>query len=154
MPIPDFVLELRRHIGHAPLWLPGVTAVVLRGDEVLLVRRADNLAWTPVSGIVDPGEHPAAAAIREVKEEAGVSAVVRRLASVTVGEPVVHVNGDRAQYLDHAFRCDFVAGDPHPADDECVDAGWFQLDLLPPMAEHFLARIDAASSGEVAPRLS
>ena len=153
MPVPDFVLELRRHIGHAPLWLPAVTAVVLREKKVLLVRRADTLAWTPITGIVDPGEHPVVAAVREVLEETGVSAVVRRLASVTVGWPVVHVNGDRAQYLDHTFHCDYVSGDPYPADDESVEVAWFRLDRLPPMSEHLLERVEAASSDESAPRL-
>ena len=71
---PDFVLALREKIGHDPLWLTGVTAVVLRDRQVLLVRRSDNGEWTPVTGIVDPGEQPAAAAVREVLEEANVVA--------------------------------------------------------------------------------
>ncbi len=154
MSVPDFVLELRRHIGHASLWLPAVTAVVLHDGKLLLVRRADTLAWTPITGIVDPGEHPAAAAVREVLEETGVRAVVRRLASVSVGQPVVHVNGDRAQYLDHTFRCDYVAGAPCPADDESVDCRWFPLDRLPPVPAHFHGRIEAARSDEIAPRLA
>ena len=54
-PVPDFVLALRDKIGHDPLWLPCVTAVVRRADQVLLVRRADNGHWTPVTGIPDPG---------------------------------------------------------------------------------------------------
>ena len=66
MPTPDFVLDLRARIGHDLLWLSGVSAVVLRpapggGEEVLLVRRSDNGAWTPVTGIIDPGEEPATA---------------------------------------------------------------------------------------------
>lgn len=65
MPVPEFVLELRRHIGHALLWLPGVTGVVIRGEQVLLVKRADNGAWTAVTGIVDPGENPADCASRK-----------------------------------------------------------------------------------------
>ena len=28
MPIPDFVLALRSHVGHELLWMPGVSAVV------------------------------------------------------------------------------------------------------------------------------
>ena len=39
MPIPEFVLDLRAKIGHHLLWLPGVTAVIRRGDEILLVQR-------------------------------------------------------------------------------------------------------------------
>lgn len=145
MPVPDFVLRLRERIGHDPLWLPGVTAVVLRDDDVLLVRRSDNGAWTPVTGIVDPGEHPARAAVREVAEETGVSCVVETLAWVHVGEPVLHVNGDRAQYLAHTFRCRYVDGDPHPADDESTAAAWFPLADLPTMAPHFLDRIRTAA---------
>ena len=108
MTVPDYVLALRHHVGHAPLWLPGVTAVGLRDDEVLLVRRSDDLTWTPVTGIVDPGEQPAVAASREVTEESGVHVEVERLAWVNATSLVVHVNGDQAYYLDHLFRCSYV----------------------------------------------
>ena len=127
MPIPEFIVELRRHIGHAPLWLPGVTAVVIRDQDVLLVKRADNQAWTPVTGIVEPGENPADCAVREVLEEAGFHAVARRLAWVHVTRSIVHANGDRAQYLDHVFRMDWVAGEPFPADDESLEGRKSQI---------------------------
>ena len=29
MPVPEFILELRSKIGHSPLWLSGVSVVVL-----------------------------------------------------------------------------------------------------------------------------
>ena len=51
MPIPDFVVHLRERIGRDLLWLPGVTAVVLRGDEVLLngtVHRVDDAERDPL----------------------------------------------------------------------------------------------------------
>src|SRR5271163_3771613 len=133
MPIPEFIVELRRHIGHAPLWLPGVTAVVIRGQQVLLVKRADNRAWTPVTGIVEPGENPADCAVREVFEESGIHVVARRLAWVHVIGPKVHANGDHAQYLDHVFRMDWTGGEPFPADDESLDVRWFDLSTLPDM---------------------
>jgi ADP-ribose pyrophosphatase YjhB (NUDIX family) len=144
MPIPDFIVELRRHVGHALLWLPAVTAVVVRGQQVLLVKRSDNGAWTPVTGIVEPGENPADCAAREVLEESGVHAVARRLAWVHVTSPVVHVNGDHAQYLDHVFRMDWVDGEPFPADDESVEAGWFDLAAPPPVSAHMRRRIALA----------
>lgn len=149
MPIPDFVVDLRKHIGRAPLWLPGVTAVVHRRDEVLLVRRVDNGQWTPITGIVDPGEQPADAAVREVREETGVTIEVEKLSWVNVSEPVVHVNGDRAQYLDHCFLCRYVDGTAHVADDESQDVGWFPVDALPEMRQVFLDRIhEAFATGE------
>jgi 8-oxo-dGTP pyrophosphatase MutT (NUDIX family) len=138
VPTPDFILELRSMIGTHPLWLVGVTAVVLRehpaaGTQVLLVRRADNGWWTPVTGIVDPGEHPADAAVREVLEEAGVVAVAEHLSWVNVLPPMTYDNGDRAQYLDLVFRCRWRSGEPYPADGENSAARWYPLVDLPDM---------------------
>jgi 8-oxo-dGTP pyrophosphatase MutT (NUDIX family) len=154
MPIPDFILEIRELVGHHPLWLPGVTAVVGRDDRLLLVQRADNGAWTPVTGIPEPGEEPAAAAVREVLEETGVTARVDRLASTWVHGPITHANGDLATYLDLTFTCTWLDGDAHVADDESRDVAWVRRDDL---AEHgvsdeMVRRIDAALSDEVATR--
>ncbi|HZJ06190.1 MAG TPA: hypothetical protein VFD59_12065 [Nocardioidaceae bacterium] len=55
MPIPDFVVDLRKQIGHAELWLPGVTAVVRREEEILLVRRSDDREVDPDHGDRRPG---------------------------------------------------------------------------------------------------
>ncbi|MBS41670.1 MAG: DNA mismatch repair protein MutT [Nocardioides sp.] len=156
MPIPDFVVELRRHVGRARLWLPGVTAVVLRGEgaqrEVLLVRRSDNGQWAPVTGIVDPGEQPAAAAVREAREETCTEIAVERLAWVHATAPVTHVNGDEAVYLDHTFACRWVGGEAAVGDDESLEVRWWWLSGLPPMREHLRERIDVVLRDEVAAR--
>ena len=151
-PVPDFVVEIRAMIGDHPLWLPGVTAVVRREREgtpaVLLVRRADNGAWTPVTGILDPEEEPAVAAAREVLEETGVVVRVDRLAAVGAHPEIRHVNGDRAAYLDLTFACTWLSGEAHVADDESSDVRWWPLDALPPMSALMLHRIEAAVSDE------
>jgi 8-oxo-dGTP pyrophosphatase MutT (NUDIX family) len=150
MPTPDFVLALREKIGTDPLWLSGVTAVVTRGDDVLMVKRSDTGSWTPVTGIIDPGEHPAVAAAREVQEEADVVARPIRLAMVGVTEPVTYANGDVSQYLDLTFLFEYVSGEPFPADGENTEARWFARSELPEMARDMAARVDAALSGEAA----
>ncbi|CPR11736.1 hydrolase, nudix family protein, putative [Mycobacterium bohemicum DSM 44277] len=142
MPTPDFIVELRRAIGTAPLWLPAATAVTIHDRKVLLVKRSDNGAWTAVTGIVEPGENPADCAAREVCEETGVIARATRLAWVHVTRPTVHANGDHAQYLDHVFRMRWISGEPFPADDESTAAAWFDLDALPPMTENMRRRIE------------
>ena len=38
---PDFIIELRKHIGHAELWLIGVTVIVVRGDD-----GAEEVCWS------------------------------------------------------------------------------------------------------------
>jgi predicted RNase H-like nuclease/ADP-ribose pyrophosphatase YjhB (NUDIX family) len=148
-PVPDFVVAIREKIGSDhPLWLPAVTAVVRRGDQVLLVKRADNGHWTPVTGIVDPGEQPAVAAAREVTEETGVRVRVDRLASTDAHPELRHANGDRAAYLDLTFACTWLDGEAHVADDESSDVRWWPVAGLPPMSDVMLARIDAALSDE------
>jgi 8-oxo-dGTP pyrophosphatase MutT (NUDIX family) len=146
MAIPEFVVALRDKVGSAALWLSGVTAVVVKDDQLLLVRRADNGAWTPVTGIIDPGEQPADAGVREVAEEAGVRVVPERLASLGVTDMVVYSNGDQSQYLDLTFLMRWVSGDPYPADGENTEARWFPMGALPAMSREMTARIDAALS--------
>lgn len=151
MPTPDFILSLREKIGTHPLWLSGVTAVILRGEgadrETLLVRRADNGWWTPVTGIIDPGEHPAVAAEREALEEASVVVVAERLASVGVVAPMEYANGDRAQYLDIVFQCRYISGTAAVGDDENTDVRWCRLDELPQLVDDFHERIMLAADG-------
>lgn len=149
-------MELRRLVGSTELWLPGVTAVVRRpspaGEEVLMVRRSDTGEWTPVTGILDPGEDAAVGAAREVLEETCVVATVDRLASTSVVHGVVYDNGDRASYLDLCFSCSYVSGEAAVGDDESSEVAWFPRDALPAMSEHMTARVDAALSDEVAAR--
>lgn len=163
MATPDFVLELRRHIGHAPLWMPGTTVVIMRpasgvapidwqstispeSVEILCVCRSDNGAWTPVTGIVDPGEEPALAAAREAKEEADVVIDVRRLLSVEVVGPITYDNGDVTTYLDVAFAAEWVSGQPRPADGENTETSFFRADQLPAMNERFTRAVAKALS--------
>jgi 8-oxo-dGTP pyrophosphatase MutT (NUDIX family) len=152
VPIPPFVVELRKLVGTHELWLPAVTAVVRRGDEILLTERVDNGRWAPITGIVDPAEEPAVAARREALEEAGVEITVDRLAAVSVSPQITHANGDLGVYLDLTFACTWVSGDPWAADDENTDVRWWPLASLPDLEPFLLQRIEAGLADEVATR--
>ncbi len=127
-----------------------MTAIVLDGDRVLLARRRDTGEWSTVSGIVEPGEHPAVAAVREAEEETGVTAVVERLAAVSVSKPIVYANGDRTQYTDLTFRCRYISGEAYVADDESLEVGWFPVDDLPQMDRASRRRVRRALADEPA----
>lgn len=142
MPIPDFIVQTREKIGHDPMWIPAVTAVVLRDStddspwavpEVLLVKSADSGAWTPVTGICDPGEDPDVTAIREVKEETGIDAKVEALLAVGSTKPVVHANGDQATYMSICMRMSVSDESqvPFAADEENSEVGWFSIAKMP-----------------------
>jgi len=154
VPIPEFVARLREHIGTDLLWLPGTAAVVVRPgsdggtDEVLLVQRSDNHAWTVVTGILDPVEEPAVGAVREVLEETGVVARADRLVWAHTTPVVEFPNGDRSAFLSLCFRCSWVSGEPVVGDDESLDARWFRVDALPPMSDSQRYRIELALANQ------
>ena len=133
MTTPKFILNLRAKVGHDLLWLSGITGVVLDDDEerVLLVRRADNGRWSLPAGVLEPGEHPAIALLREVQEETAVEAEIVRLVSVDVLEPGSYPNGDQVQFLDLCFRCRYLSGEAQVNDDESVEVAWYPLNALP-----------------------
>ncbi|MDG4823721.1 NUDIX domain-containing protein [Asanoa sp. WMMD1127] len=137
MPIPDFVVALRERVGHAPLPLPGVIAVVRdERERVLLVRRSDTGSWALTTGCLEPGEQPAAGAVREVWEETGVEVVVERLLSVEALDLSVAPNGDQVWWLAVGVGCRVVGGAARVNDDESVEVGWFSPGAVPPLPAH------------------
>ena len=152
MPTPDFVLSLREKIGHDLLWLPGVTGVVLNDEQqVLLVQRADNGRWTLITGMLEPGEEPAAGTLREIAEETGISAEIQHLIHVGSHGPITFPNQDQCSFLNVAFRCRYVSGQARVNDDESVDVGWFALDRLPPLSERHTQLLDLALAADGVP---
>ena len=151
MPTPDFVVDLRAHVGHDLLWLSTAAGVVLDDDgQVLLGRRADTGKWALPGGIIEPGEEPADAAVREIFEETGVIAVPEALAAVSVCPQVTYQNGDAVQYLELLFRCRAAGGEARVNDTESVEVGWHALAALgdlPGLAAGSLSRINQVVSG-------
>lgn len=152
MATPKFILELREKIGHDLLWLTGISGVVLDdADQVLLVRRADTGRWSLVAGILEPGEQPAVALVREIQEETAVTVEVERLLSVESLPPSSYPNGDQVQFLDLCFRCRPLHGTPRVNDDESLEVAWFPLADLPPLSPHEHQAITTALSPDPTP---
>jgi 8-oxo-dGTP pyrophosphatase MutT (NUDIX family) len=125
-PLPDLATE--------PEPQPVAAAVVTSHLGVLAGKRNDGRPpWTFIAGEIEPGESPADAAIREVKEEAGLEVVVRS----TIGRRVHPKNGRTMIYLD----CIPTEGtNIHVGDeDELAEVRWLSMaeadELLPGMFE-------------------
>lgn len=69
-------------IGHATAKVGAGSTVFDDGGRILLVERADDGTWGLPAGYVDPGESPAAAAVRETREETGLDVEVVGLVDV------------------------------------------------------------------------
>ena len=116
--------------GRVVYYDPKVAAVTLisRDEKVLLVRRA-NLPgyglWSVPGGYVDRGEVVEEAAAREVLEETGLQVEIDGLIGLfsEAGRPVIVA----------AFNGTETGGELAPGP-EALDAGFFALDDLPPMA--------------------
>jgi 8-oxo-dGTP pyrophosphatase MutT (NUDIX family) len=145
MPISPYLKSLRQDVGHRLLLLPGVTAVVFdEAGRLLLGERADNGRWALIAGVMDPGEQPAEAIVREVYEETAVHVIPERVTSVLTQPPTTYPNGDQCEYVDITFRCRVAGGEARVNDDESLAVGWFALDELPPVSDLVRHRIDCA----------
>lgn len=145
MPTPEFVLDLRRSVGHGLLPLVGVSAFVLDDSGRLLIGlRSDTRDWALPSGIVEPGEQPAAAIVREVREETGLEVVPEHLTSVSTTDVVTYPNGDQSIYIDLTFACRIVGGELGVGDDENLEVAFVPIDELPPLRASSQFRLDRA----------
>lgn len=145
MPAPPYVRKLREHVGHDMLMLPAASAVLFNDSgQVLLGLRSDLKCWALVGGIVDPGEQPADAVVREIREETGIEANAERIVGVAL-QPLIYPNGDVCQYLDVWFRCRAISGEAHVNDEESIEVAWFDLDALPDIDGYTRAQIESAA---------
>ena len=134
MAISEYLRDLRALVGSRLLLLPGVAAIVRDPDNrVLFMRRSDNGEWGLPAGAIDPGETPAEAVVREVREETGLEVKPSRIAGVFGGKGfrVRYENGDEAEYTVIVFDCEIVGGQLAAADGEALELRYFAPDDAP-----------------------
>lgn len=133
MGMSPYIVQLRSKVGTDLLVLPSVT-VLIRNDrnEVLLARHRGFEKWGTIGGMVEPEEHPATAAVREVEEETGWQVTVTGPIR-TVGGPqysMTYPNGDRVTYVSSVYEGRIVGGAERLEAAELLAVGWFDVDRL------------------------
>ena len=113
-----------------------VDAVVIRGDEVLLITRGSE-PWKGMlafpGGFVDKGEDPELAVIRELKEECGIEGELIRILCVR-GSPS---RDPRGHIVSLAY---LVSADGEPtAGDDAASAKWHKISEITEMAGDHLS---------------
>jgi ADP-ribose pyrophosphatase len=116
----EYDVDLIRH--------PGAAAVVAvdGAERVCLVRQyrhaVDDFLWEIPAGKLDPGEAPDVCAVRELKEEAGVSA--RRWTPLGL---YITAPGIFSEIIHLYLAQDLDVGEPQPDADEELEHRWMPL---------------------------
>lgn len=127
--------QLRQLVGHHPLIIPSVRAVIgYDQGKILFVRRRGSGRWGMPAGSIELGESIFDCLRREAKEETGLNVLRATLIAVyTEADRMLYSNrfGDQYQMFEFLFRVDNCSGTLVTSTDETRDARYFTLDMLP-----------------------
>jgi 8-oxo-dGTP pyrophosphatase MutT (NUDIX family) len=99
--------------------------VVVRGEDVLIIRPTGKRVTGLPKGGPNAGETPEQTAVREVREETGINARVRE--PLGAARYWYRRGGRRVHKTVHFFLCDFVSGSTADHDHEVDEARWIPL---------------------------
>ena len=129
----DYILQLRKYIGHRPVLLVGATTLVVdERNRLLLVKRADNGCWGTPGGSLEPGEEVESAAQRETLEETNLTVGEMTLFGVFSGPELFYKypNGDEVFNVIIAYLSRDCCGDVK-LNDEHTEWNWFAANEIP-----------------------
>lgn len=120
MPAP-----LRRTMVRAgtPGFTVGAVVAIECADEILFLRQPHRTGWSLPGGLLDRGERPGDAVVREVHEETGLR--------IEVGLPVTCQVNARVRRVDVIYRLLVDHKPPIRVGGEAKDHRWIRLDELP-----------------------
>ena len=142
-----YIMDLRKHIGHAPLIGVGATTLVFNDkNELLLNLRTDTNTWGIPGGSMELYETIEETAVRELKEEAGICAEELQLVTVLSGKDFYfeYPNGDKMCTVIILFKVLHYNGTLKVSDNESKALEFFPLTNLPVMesrAERIIQKI-------------
>ncbi len=133
MGISPYLKELRRHVGTGLVLVPAVSVLVWdESGRLLLVREAQTGLWQTVGGAMEPDEAPEEAAVREAREEAGVTVLLDGVRAVAGGPQfrLRYPNGDLVSYVSIVFDARIGEGEPKADGEEVSELAWFATEQL------------------------
>jgi 8-oxo-dGTP pyrophosphatase MutT (NUDIX family) len=131
LPLDDGAVRARfaAEVGYVTAKVGADAAVFDDHDRILLVHRADDSTWGLIAGWVDPNESPADTVVRELAEEAGVTARVERFVGTFFREARAgeHPHGT----VSLVFLCSIISGTLRPQLHEVTEVAWRAIDDVP-----------------------
>ncbi|MFN1598922.1 NUDIX domain-containing protein [Vibrio harveyi] len=136
MSASHYLKELRSKVGNQVLMIPGVAVVILNQNNQLLLQKKSDGSWSLPAGMIEPGESPSQAVIREVREETGLAVEVERVLGVFGGEGFgfAYPNGDQVEYTVIMFKCQQTGQFAEDLDEETIALAWFSRSDMPTLA--------------------
>ena len=101
-----------------------------KGLEVAIIKTSEEGRWQLPKGIVDPGETPDQAALREVREEAGITCELIEPIDTIEYWFVGSYDGPKKRYHKKVsfFLMKYLSGDVADHDHEVSEARWVSFD--------------------------
>lgn len=130
----DYILDLRKIVGHRPLLQVGASVIVKDSEgKILLQKRKDNHCWGYAGGSVELDEKVEDAAKRELFEETGLMANSIELFGVFSGKEThyVYPNGDEVSNVDIVYICKDYSGELKGQESEVEELMFFDIENLP-----------------------
>ncbi|MCR5741597.1 MAG: NUDIX domain-containing protein [Gammaproteobacteria bacterium] len=143
----EYVQKVRRYLGNQKIILNCAGGIVLKNDKILLQRRSDNNEWGLVGGLLELDESYLDAAIREIKEETGLTVKAKSFLGIFHNYNMMWGNGDKAHTIGAYYVFEIVDGELR-IDEESYELKFFSLSELPHLfAEDHRAAVKAYMEG-------
>lgn len=129
----DYISGIRELIGTEFILLPSVSLIIQDNDgNILMARHHHNNWWVLPGGMIEPDETPQQAAIREAKEETGLTVSLINIHGVYGGEEfrIQYANGDRVGYIMIVFQAKIDSGQPFPDGNEIRQIEFMSLNRI------------------------
>ncbi|PYZ93655.1 DNA mismatch repair protein MutT [Salipaludibacillus keqinensis] len=130
----SYYQTLRKYVGNETLILPGAAVIIYEGERVLLQKRDDG-DWGLPGGLMEVGESFEETAMREVKEETGLTINKEDLVKFdTFSGKDYYVeapNGDPYYAVTLLFTTNQFSGELTIDLEETLDLKFFEMNELP-----------------------
>lgn len=133
-PADQLRLELGRDEGYRTPKVDVRGAVVDERERFLLMRERSDGRWSLPGGWADPGDTPAAAVVREVREETGYGAEVVELVGCWDRDAQGMLPRLPVSIYKLFFLCRLTGEVAEPDALETLDVGWFGVEELPELS--------------------
>lgn len=133
MAISEYYAQIRRKLGASLILVPAVAAIIRDETGRILFQRQHDGTWSLPAGAIEPGENPAQAIVREVREETSLEVNPERIIGIFGGPGFRHryPNGDEVEYTIVLFECSQVSSAKQFHSEETDRLEYFALQEMP-----------------------